>query len=259
MKAKPIQYPHRRAVFTQGGKGGTGKTEVALALASWYQQQGISPVFLDFDVENANKSGFQTYYPEAQKIDIHQQGSLDAFFAAFDRDGTVILADLAGGASNAVREWFDDAADYALEMNVEFTAVGVTPNEAGSIQSILKWAGHLDTKVDYLVVLNEMRSPSCNFNYWHDDPVVARFLKEMSPSVMTMKSRLEDFQAELRNHACTLDSVISGTVDSEFFRYTRNIVRAKIYQRQLFEGFGKATAILLPNEAPTVETMNQEA
>jgi len=79
----------RRAVFTQGGKGGVGKTEVAKALAGWYRAIGLEPRLLDFDVENAKNGGFQGYYPEAVKLDIHKEGALDAFFSAFD-SGTVI-------------------------------------------------------------------------------------------------------------------------------------------------------------------------
>ncbi len=238
--------PTMRAVFTQGGKGGVGKTEVAIALASWYRANGVEPTLLDFDIENADKAGFQTYFPEARKIDVHREGSLDAFFNAFDDGTTVVLADLAGGSSNAAERWFEEAAEYAVEMNVAFTAIGVTTNDASSVQSILKWAGHLQDAVDYLIVLNEMRSPRSIFQYWHDNANVREFIEATEPRVMTMKARLEEFQAEVRNHACTLEQIINGDVDAKFFRYSRNIVRAKIYLRQLFEGFADAADILLP-------------
>ena len=43
MKKESTEQPTQtmRAVFTQGGKGGVGKTEVAIALASWYRANGI--------------------------------------------------------------------------------------------------------------------------------------------------------------------------------------------------------------------------
>ena len=95
-------------------------------------------------------------------------------------------------------------------------------------------------------------NPKCDFRYWHDDPNVAEFVKILEPTVIKMRARLEEFQAEVRNHACTLEAIIAGEVDAKFFRYTRNIVRAKIYQRQLYEGFDKAAAMLLPS--PHLET-----
>ena len=246
----------KRVIFTQGGKGGVGKTEVAIALASWFHEQGIQPALIDFDIENASKSGFQSFYPEALKLDVHQEGAMDAFFSAFDTEAQVVLADLAGGASKAAKAWFDEAADYAVSMDVSFTSVGVTPNDAGAIQSILKWARHLQDAVDYLIVLNEMRSPRCDFQYWKEDPQVANFVATLDPVVITMKARLEEFQAEVRNQACTLNQIINGEVGSEFFRYTRNIVRAKIYQRQLFEGFDQASDILLPPPASFQATLD---
>ena len=69
-----------RVVFTQGGKGGVGKTEVLNCLINWYREQGFTPVLLDFDIENTNKSGLQNFFPEATKIDVHHEGALDEFF-----------------------------------------------------------------------------------------------------------------------------------------------------------------------------------
>lgn len=235
----------KRVIFTQGGKGGVGKTEVALALASWLHERGIKPLLLDFDIENTNKSGLQSFYPNAQKIDLHRDGNLDEFYQVCETPNIdVILADMGAGGGAATYRWFDDAFDLAQELNMHFTAVGVTVNDAGSVQSILKWASHLGKQVSYLVVLNEMHVPRCDFEYWHDTPEVKAFLKTLDPKVMTMSARVEEFQAEMRNQALTLERVIRGEVESDFFRYIKNLVRAKKYQRQLFEGFDEAAAIL---------------
>lgn len=239
-----------RVIFTQGGKGGVGKTEVAIGLASWLHERGLRPLLLDFDVENTNKSGLQNFYPKAEKFDVHQHGNLDEFFRVCQTpDIDVVLADMGAGAGGTTYHWFDDAFDLARDMNIEFTAVGVTINDAGSVQSILKWASHLADKVNYLVVLNEMHHPHNAFEYWHDAADVERFMKTFSPNVMTMSARVEEFQAELRNQTLTLEKVIRGDVSSDFFRYIKNLVRAKKYQRNLFEGFDAATDILVPRKA----------
>ncbi len=243
--------PTKRIIFTQGGKGGVGKTEVALSLASWLQERGLKPLLLDFDIENTNKSGLQNFYPQAEKFDLHQHGNLDEFFRVCQRaDTDVVLADMGAGAGDAMFNWFNEAFDAAMDLDIAFTAVGVTTNEAGSVQSILKWASELRDRVDYIIVLNEMHSPRSDFEYWHQ--AAEAFVAKMQPVVMTMAARVEEFQAEVRNQCVTLAQIIEGDAESEFFRYIKNLVRAKRYQRQLFNGFDEAAAILLPSKVKTI-------
>lgn len=241
MKAKT------RVVFTQGGKGGVAKTETVLSLIPWYSQQGIKPVLLDFDIENTNKSGLQNFYPEARKFDVHADGALDEFFDVCDDPKVqVVIADLGAGAGAATYGWFDQAFPDASDLGIRFTSVGVTTNEAGAVQSILKWAARLQDRVDYLIVLNELRESGSAFEYWNDEPAVARFKEAFAPTVMTMGARVQEFQSELRNWSTTLQAVIDGKVEPAFLKRTKNVVRAKRYQRQLFEGFDSAASILIP-------------
>lgn len=238
----------KRIIFFQGGKGGIGKTEAALSLISWYQQQGVSPALLDFDIENTNKSGLQNFFPEARKFDVHAEGALDEFFdVCDDPDIEVVLADLGAGAGAATYAWFDEAFEDAADLSICFTSIGVTTNEAGAVQSVLKWASHLQDRVDYLIILNEFREPHSKFEYWHDEPAVARFTKAFSPHFMTMGARISELQAELRNQSTTLQKVIDREVETEFLLRTKNLMRAKRYQRQMFAGFDEAKEILLPS------------
>ena len=241
-----------RIIFTQGGKGGVGKTEVALSLVTWLHQQGLRPMLFDFDIENTNKSGLQNFYPEATKLDIHRPGNLDEFFSVCHEPTTnIVLADMGAGAGTATYKWFEQAFEFAQDMQIAFTAVGVTNNDAGAVQSILTWANNLRDRVDYLVVLNEMHIHQCDFEYWHQVPEVAKFLKVVKPEVMLMSARVEEFQAELRNQCLTLQRVIDGDHDAKFFRYMKNIVRAKRAQRELYKGFDEAAAILTPALQPS--------
>ena len=137
---------------------------------------------------------------------------------------------------------FEDAED----LGIRFTSIGVTNNDAGAVQSILKWGSHLQERVNYLIVLNELGEPGSQFEYWHDEPAVKRFCAAFSPAIMTMKSRVAEFQTEIRNRTATLQQVIEGKVDAPFLKRTKNIVRAKQYQREMFAGFDAAADILLP-------------
>ena len=243
---QPDLFPKTRVVFTQGGKGGVAKTEVALSLVSWYRSRGINPVLLDFDIENASKSGLKNFYPEARKLDVHREGALDEFFDLCDSPETsVVLADLGAGAGKSTFDWFDQAFSDAVDASICFTAIGVTTNDAGAVQSVLKWANQLQDQVDYVVVLNEFREPGCAFDYWYGEPASASFTEIFSPAIIKMGARVPEFQAELRNQAATLQSIIEGSVDCPFLKRMKNVMRAKRYQRQMFEGFETASAFLL--------------
>jgi len=235
-----------RIIFTQGGKGGVAKTEVLLSLIPWYRQQGIEPILLDFDIENTNKSGLQNFYPEAKKFDVHTEGALDEFFDICDEpDSQIIIADLGAGAGTATYAWFEEAFQDADELNIKFTSIGVTTNDAGAVQSVLKWAAHLQDQPEYLIVLNELHEPRSKFDYWHKEPAVEKFKQLLSPTIITMQARIQEFQAELRNQSVTLQHVIDGNVSNDFLRKKKNTVRANRYQRQLFAGFDTASHILI--------------
>ena len=55
--ATSTQNTEKRIVFTQGGKGGVGKTLVATLLLDFYKSKGLTPEILDFDTENKNSGG----------------------------------------------------------------------------------------------------------------------------------------------------------------------------------------------------------
>ncbi len=233
-----------RVVFTQGGKGGVGKTEIAINLATWYHSQGIRPKLIDFDTENSQKSGLKNFMPEAEKIDLHQPGALDHFFAACETEDRVVLADLGAGAGAATFDWFEKMFEESEAMNIRFTAVGVTTNDPGAVISILQWADKLRRRVDYLIVLNALRASDEAFDYWHDEPSVAKFVELCQPHVMQVDARVPEFQTELRNEELTLADVVERRTDSPYFVKTMQIVRARRYLRNLYGGFQAAQAVL---------------
>ena len=236
-----------RVVFTQGGKGGVGKTEVLNCLINWYREQGFTPVLLDFDIENTNKSGLQNFFPEATKIDVHHEGALDEFFDICGDSSTgLVVADLGAGAGEVTYQWFDEAFEDAEEEGIVFTSIGVTTEDAGAVQSLLTWGARLQDRVEYLIVLNEQQNGRSDFKYWNAEPKVTEFKKIFSPKVITMVSRVQEFQAELRNQSATLQRVIDGEIETDFFLRTKNIMRAKRYRRLLYGGFDEASSILLP-------------
>ena len=98
-------------LFTQGGKGGVGKTTVITTLTAWIRTKGFDPILLDFDSENRDKSSFQSFYPEAQKIDIHAPDSLDRVFHFLEKPGVIVIADQGAGSGGETFSWFDRTAE----------------------------------------------------------------------------------------------------------------------------------------------------
>jgi len=103
-------------LFTQGGKGGVGKTTVIAALTGWIRTKGFDPVLLDFDSENREKSSFQSFYPEAQKIDIRAPDSLDRVFHFLETPGIIVLADQGEGSGAETFSWFDRTAQIGVRV-----------------------------------------------------------------------------------------------------------------------------------------------
>jgi len=151
-------------VFTQGGKGGVGKTTVISALTGWIRSKGVNPVLLDFDSENREKSSFQSFYPEAQKIDIHAPDSLDRVFHFLETPGTIVIADQGAGSGAETFSWFDRTAQIVGEF-ADVTSIGIVTKDPGSVASVLSWAYHLGSRVRYLIVLNELVRGS-GFDAW---------------------------------------------------------------------------------------------
>ncbi|MGK0189807.1 MAG: MinD-like ATPase involved in chromosome partitioning or flagellar assembly [Verrucomicrobiales bacterium] len=236
-----------RIVFTEGGKGGVGKTEVAVCLATWYHRQGIRPKLIDFGAEASTKGCLQSFLPEAVKLDAGKAGALDHFFSGLDDHKGVVLADMNAGAGATMREWIDKVRVETTELNIRFTAVCVTTNDPDAIHSVLQSAKRLQDNVDYLIVLNRLRSPRCDFRYWHQSPEVAEFVRMLEPTVIEMRSRDERFQAEVRNHALTLEAIANRKAEPTFFRYARNAAHARHCLRQIYGEFEKAAGILLPS------------
>ena len=56
-----------RIVFTQGGKGGVGKTTAALSLYDYYMTKGAEVILADFDAENREKSGLNFWHKSAKR------------------------------------------------------------------------------------------------------------------------------------------------------------------------------------------------
>jgi len=231
-------------------RGGIGKTATSINIVPWLERLKIKFRLYDFDWENTDKSGFQNFCPEAHKLNIHSPRALDELFeAADDPEIDIILADLPAGSGEETFRWFDEVYPDASALGMKFTLVAVTTNEAGAVQSTLKWAARLQKRVSYLVALNELAEKDSKFEYWHAEPKTKEFTKVFNPGFITMQSIPLDLESELRNQMVTLDQVAKGKVDHPFLSKTKNKIRAKVAQRALFAELDKVSELLIPSQS----------
>jgi MinD-like ATPase involved in chromosome partitioning or flagellar assembly len=233
-------------LFTQGGKGGVGKTTVIAALAGWIRTKGFDPVLLDFDSENREKSSFQSFYPEAQKIDIRAPDSLDRVFHFLETPGTIVIADQGAGSGAETFSWFDRTAQIVSEF-ADVTSIGIVTKDPGSVASVLSWAYHLGSRVRYLIVLNELVRGS-GFDAWCTTPEVQEFVTQTAPAIVALQNRNPDFEDMLRANHLTLEKVIDRRHSVDWFHSLTRIVQGRRYQQEAYDAFESVSHILLPSD-----------
>lgn len=233
-------------LFTQGGKGGVGKTTVIAALTGWIRRKGFDPVLLDFDSENREKSSFQSFYPEAQKIDIRAPDSLDRVFHFLETPGTIVIADQGAGSGAETFSWFDRAAQIVGEF-ADVTSIGIVTKDPGSVASVLSWAYHLGSRVRYLIVLNELVRGS-GFDAWCTTPEVQEFVTRTAPAIIALQNRNPDFEDMLRANHLTLEKVINRRHSVDWFHSLTRIVQGRRYQQEAYDAFESVSHILLPSD-----------
>jgi len=233
-------------LFTQGGKGGVGKTTVIAALTGWIRTKGFDPVLLDFDSENREKSSFQSFYPEAQKIDIRAPDSLDRVFHFLETPGTIVIADQGAGSGAETFSWFDRTAQIVGEF-ADVTSIGIVTKDPGSVASVLSWAYHLGNRVRYLIVLNELVRGS-GFDAWCTTPEVQEFVTRTAPAIIALQNRNPDFEDMLRANHLTLEKVINRRHSVDWFHSLTRIVQGRRYQQEAYDAFESVSHILLPSD-----------
>jgi hypothetical protein len=239
------QRKRLKAIFTMGGKGGTGKTTVITALAEFFKEYGIPCVRLDLDTENKVKGSFCHFFPEdTQKIDINTRAGLDAFIDLAD-EASIILADMGSGSGKVAHGWFDSMYE-SISDTMSFTALGLVTSDPASVESVLAWAARLQNRVSYVIVLNKQEDDASAFTYWEQTAEAVKFRKLFKPEIIQMDSRLPDLQHAMRNHGATLTSVIKRDVAIPELTKSSLVMRAQAYRKQLFAEFDRIKGVLLP-------------
>jgi hypothetical protein len=241
-----VPAPRTRVVFTQGGKGGVGKTGFMIHLTEWFVANQIPFTLLDLDTENKSRGSLKHYFNGlARKINIHTEAGLDMFIDCLAEGAPVVLADMGAGSGQVALNWFEAMYPDLAEQGILFTAIGVVTSDPASVESVLSWAARLQNRAEYVIVENST-SPQADFSYWRDSDQCACFRTAFRPVVLSMEYRLADLENASRQHGVTLEQIAQRTASAAELQKASFVIRAQSYRRRLFQEFEKAKEFFLP-------------
>ena len=236
--------PTSRIVFTQGGKGGVGKTAFSTLLVEWYDTQNAPLALIDMDSENKDRGSLGHFFPHVRKVNIQRARGLDDFVHVLDEGAPLVVADMGAGAGEVAHQWFDAMHAQANENGVAFTAIGIVTPDPASVSSVLSWASFLQDRVSYLIVKNSISNPS-DFSYWDNDREAEVFRREAQLQVISMEYRLAEIEHEAREHGLTLQAVAERKTKVPALSQTASVWRAQAYRRNLFAELNRVKDLLL--------------
>lgn len=242
----PMQQTAKRVILTMGGKGGVGKTTFMLALVEWFASKEILVKLLDLDTENKTRGSLSHYFrSDAKKVNIHTAAGLDSFVDHIDDGTSIVLADMGASSGQITYDWFDSMFEDVQALGVSFTAIGIVTPDPASVESVLSWADHLQSRVQYIIVENAITYPA-DFTYWRNTEQAQLFQTALQPTVLTMDFRLPELENSARQHGITLGAIAERKHNVDELRRASLVLRAQSYRRRLFEEIEKAKHLLLP-------------
>ena len=233
-----------RIVFTQGGKGGVGKTAFTTLLVEWYARHGLRHSLLDLDTENKTRGSLCHFFPQARKVNIHTAEGLDSFVDVLEEGPPLVVADMGSGAGSVAHRWFDAMFRSVEELGVVFTAIGIVTPDPASVESVCVWGDALQDRVRYLIVKNSLTDPA-DFSYWNDSQQARRFREVFSPAEIAMEYRLPKVEHPARQHGLTLDRIADRRTGVAELQQTTVVMRAQAYRRNLFAELDRVKDLLL--------------
>lgn len=236
----------KRVILSMGGKGGVGKTSVMAGLAEWFTSNEIPVKLLDLDIENKARGSLTHFFGgNIPKVNIHTPAGLDAFIDELTDGPPVILADMGAGAGQVTYDWFDRMYPDVSAIGIAFTAIGIVTADPASVESVLAWAAHLQDRVAYLIVENNITDHT-DFTYWRESDQAAQFQRRFDPAVIRMDYRLAELENAVRNHGVTLGDVAARRTNAGELQRSSLVMRAQSYRRRMFAEFESVKELLLP-------------
>jgi cellulose biosynthesis protein BcsQ len=231
------------------GKGGVGKSFLAVNLVQYLKDKSIPFVACDSDNEN---STLKRFHPDAEFINLAQSRSLDDMFRALERADLVIV-DCRAASTDLFLRYFAaiDIAAVLRALDARLTLLMPVNHEADSLDQVQRVVEVMADHARFVIIRNQVHAES--FTLYDQSQVRVRLLKNLEAKEITMP-RMEEWLVEGLNR---VNLTITAAAKHESF-YLLDRQRLVTWQRRLYEQIESAADLLLPNR-PSVKPNHASA
>jgi len=231
------------------GKGGVGKSFLAVNLVQYLKDKAIPFVACDSDNEN---STLKRFHPDAGFINLAQSRSLDDMFRALERADLVIV-DCRAASTDVFLRYFAaiDIAAVLRTLDARLTLLMPVNHEADSLDQVQRVVEAMADHARFIIIRNQVHAEL--FTLYDQSAVRVRLLKQLNAKEITMP-RMDDWLVEGLNR---VNLTITAAAKHESF-YLLDRQRLVTWQRRLYEQIESAADLLLPNR-PTAKPSHASA
>jgi len=232
------------------GKGGVGKSFLAVNLIQYLKDKSIPFVACDSDNEN---STLKRFHPDAEFINLAQSRSLDNMFRALERADLVIV-DCRAASTDVFLRYFAaiDIAAVLRTLDARLTLLMPVNHEADSLDQVQRMVEAMADHARFIIIRNQVHAES--FSLYDKSAVRVRLLKQLDAKEITMP-RMEEWLVEGLNR---VNLTITAAAKHESF-YLLDRQRLVTWQRRLYEQIESTTDLLLPNRPNAKPTHASDA
>jgi len=220
------------------GKGGVGKSFLAVNLVQYLKDRSISHLAIDTDNEN---STLKRFHPEAAFLDIEDAKEIDTILASLEKTDLVVV-DCRAASSDIFLDYFDELRIFDLldGLGAALTVVSPVNHETDSLEQIRQLADRLGDNCRYVIAKNQALTE--RFAAYDQSKTRARLVNELGAREITMPKLYDWLVADLNFRDLT---ITAGIQDSALTIMDRQ--RLKNWQRRFYEELESVRDFLLPS------------
>ncbi len=148
----------KRLILVVNGKGGVGKSFVAVNLVQYLKDRKVAHVGIDTDNEN---STLKRFHPDAAFVDIESPRERDSIFEQLGQHALGVV-DCRAATTDLLLAYFAEVnlREVLRSLETQLTLAIPINHEADSVDQVQRWAAALTDVPAYLIIRNAVHSES---------------------------------------------------------------------------------------------------